>query len=236
MGLVVVFAIGQAQVMWAQSGTVDRAGARPDLHPWPLVPQLSFLFWGWLPTVLVYSLCGAVAGTIFRIITELGAFVVHRWTGDMAAGVEWAGPTGIMTAWRRSLVTIPYIVAAGLATVMVSELTQMLISGRRNVGSGAPRRELQTAAVARVAVTGGCRDGDAGVRRDLWEEQMHGARHLIGAGLSGIGLPPGNLIKIMITFFLCSTKGRKAADRATLVLRPRVARSLDLNSIKRSWT
>ena len=59
---------------------------------------------------------------------------------------------------------------------------------------------------------------------------------LVGAGLSGTGLPPGNLIEVMVTSFLCSTKERKVADRVTLVLPPRVARSLDLNSIKRSWT
>ncbi len=68
----------------------------------------------------------------FRIITELGMFVVQGWTGDMVAGVEWS-PTGIMTAWRRSLVTIT---ATGLATLKVGELTQMLVSGGGNVGSG----------------------------------------------------------------------------------------------------
>ena len=155
IGLVVVFAIGQAQVMWAQLALSIALVLGPIFIPWLLVPQLSFLFWGWLRTVLVYSLYGAVAAAIFRVVTELGVFVVQGWTGDVAAGVEWAGPTGIMTAWRRSLVTIPYIVAAGLATLKVGELTQMLISGGGNVGSGASGRAMQTAAVARVAVTGG---------------------------------------------------------------------------------
>ena len=59
---------------------------------------------------------------------------------------------------------------------------------------------------------------------------------LLGSGLSGTGLPPGNLIEIMITSFLCHTKERKVADRVTLVLPRRLVRSLDLNSIKRSWT
>ncbi len=76
--------------------------------------------------MLVYSLSGAVAGAIFRIVTERGMFVVQGLTDDMAAGVEWSGPTGIMPAWRRSLVTIT---ATGLATVRVGELTQMLVSG-----------------------------------------------------------------------------------------------------------
>ena len=155
LGLVVVFALGQAQVMWAQLALSIALVLGPIFIPWLLVPQLSFLFWGWLRTVLVYSLYGAVAAAIFRVVTELGVFVVQGWTGDVAAGVEWAGPTGIMTAWRRSMVTIPYIVAAGLATLKVGELTQMLISGGGNVGSGASGRAMQTAAVARVAVTGG---------------------------------------------------------------------------------
>ena len=155
IGLVVVFAIGQAQVMWAQIALSIGLLLGPVFIPWLLVPQLSFLFWGWLRTVLVYSLYGAVAAAVFRIVTELGVFVVQGWTGDVAAGVEWAGPAGVWTAWRRSLVTIPYIVAAGLATSKVGELTQMLVSGAGNVGSGASTRAMQTAAVARVAVTGG---------------------------------------------------------------------------------
>ena len=70
----------------------------------------------------------------------------------MTAGVEWSGPTAIMTACRRSLVTIT---ATGPETLKVCELTQMLVSGGGNVGSGASTRAVPTAAVARVAVTGG---------------------------------------------------------------------------------
>ena len=101
-----VFAIGQAQVMWAQLALSIALVFGPIFILWLRVPQLSFLFWGWLRTVLVYSLYGAVAAAIFRVITELAVFVVQGWTGDTAAGREWAGPIGIMTAWRRSLVTL----------------------------------------------------------------------------------------------------------------------------------
>ncbi len=125
-------------------------------------PQISFLFWDWFRTVLVYSLYGAVAAAIFCIINELGVFVVQGWTGDMAAGVERSGPTEIMTAWRWSLVTIT---ATGLATLKVGELTQMLVSGGGNVGSGASTRAVQTEAVAAWQ----CREEpgrSAGVRGD----------------------------------------------------------------------
>lgn len=63
---------------------------------------------------------------------------------------------------------------------------------------------------------------------------------LIGSGLSGIGLPLGNLIEIMVTSFLCHTKEKKVADRVALVLPHHLRRKLDLNSIKknikRNWT
>ena len=52
-----------------------------------------------------------MAAAIFRIITD-------RRPGaggdDMAAGLEWSEPTGIMMAWRRSLVTIT---VTGVATL-----------------------------------------------------------------------------------------------------------------------
>ena len=59
---------------------------------------------------------------------------------------------------------------------------------------------------------------------------------LIGSGLSGTGLPPGHLIEIVVTSFLCHTKERKVADGVTLVLPRRLAGHVDLKSIKRRWT
>lgn len=59
---------------------------------------------------------------------------------------------------------------------------------------------------------------------------------LIGSGLSGIGLPPANLISILLTSFLYHTKERKIADRVTLVLPRRLKKSIDLKTIKRGWT
>ena len=59
---------------------------------------------------------------------------------------------------------------------------------------------------------------------------------LIGSGLSGVGLPPGHLIEIIVTSFLCHTKERKVADVVTLVLPSRLAQHVNLKTIKRRWT
>ena len=59
---------------------------------------------------------------------------------------------------------------------------------------------------------------------------------LLGSGLSGVGLPPKNLIEIIVTSFLYSTKKQKIADKVTLVLPHKLKREVDLITVKRSWT
>ena len=59
---------------------------------------------------------------------------------------------------------------------------------------------------------------------------------LLGSGLSGVGLPPKNLIEITATSFLYFTKQKKIADKVTLILPLRLKGEVDLVTIKRSWT
>ena len=59
---------------------------------------------------------------------------------------------------------------------------------------------------------------------------------LIGSGLSGVGLPPRHLLDFLVMSFFYHNKERTVADRVTLVLPSRLARDLDLKSIKRRWT
>ena len=58
---------------------------------------------------------------------------------------------------------------------------------------------------------------------------------LLGSGLSGVGLPPRNLIEIILTSFVFYTKKQKVADKVTLVLPLRLKGEVDLESIKRNW-
>ncbi len=58
---------------------------------------------------------------------------------------------------------------------------------------------------------------------------------LIGAGLSGTGLPPRNLIEIIATSFLYYNKRKWVAGRVSLVLQQDLMNEVDLKSIERSW-
>ena len=58
---------------------------------------------------------------------------------------------------------------------------------------------------------------------------------LLESGLSGVGLPPRNLIEIVVTSFVFYTKKQKIADKMTLVLPSKLKGEVDLETIKRSW-
>ena len=64
----------------------------------------------------------------------------------MAAGLEWSEPTGIMMAWRRSLLTIT---ATAVATLNSGELAQMLV-----LAPVTPARAPSTRAVPPSGVSG----------------------------------------------------------------------------------
>ena len=59
---------------------------------------------------------------------------------------------------------------------------------------------------------------------------------LIGSGLSGVGLPPKNLVEVIVTSLLYYTKKQKIADKITLVLPRKLKGEIDLITVKRSWT
>ena len=153
IGLIVVWAIGQAQVMWGQIALAISLLLGPVFIPWIVVPQLSFLFWSWLRTLLVYSLYGAVAAVIFRIISELGVRVVEQWAVSVDDALFGSG-AGLGRAGLLTALTVPYIIAAGFAAAKVGELTQLLVLGSGNMGSGAGRASGQALRAVRM-VRGG---------------------------------------------------------------------------------
>lgn len=59
---------------------------------------------------------------------------------------------------------------------------------------------------------------------------------LIGSGLSGIGLPPNHLIKVIMISFFYFTKESKITDKLTLVLHPSFKDKINLEAIEQDWS
>ena len=64
LGLVALFCLTYAQVIWAQVALAIVILLGPVFIPWLLFEPLAFLFWGWFRTLMVYTLYGVVAGAI----------------------------------------------------------------------------------------------------------------------------------------------------------------------------
>ena len=63
-------AAGLAQVVWAGVAISICIMLGPILVPWLLWKPTEFLFWGWLKTVITYSLYGAVAVAVIRTFMD----------------------------------------------------------------------------------------------------------------------------------------------------------------------
>ncbi len=125
----VTLCVGYAQVIWAQFAIAIAVAIGPVLIPWLLIGPLAFLFWGWLRTILAYSLYAAVAAAVFRVFFgAIQAAADGLWdhlTPDLEA-------LGGALMWVLSYVTIALV---GLvATFKIPELAGALVSGQAGGG------------------------------------------------------------------------------------------------------
>jgi hypothetical protein len=139
VALFLVFALGQAQVIWANFAVSLAIVLGPIFIPFFVIPPLSFLFWGWFRTLVTYSLYAAVAAAVFRLTTEVGVTVMTRIVQPSSYG----SAEGLATLWQNTYLGLFYVVAALLASLKIGEFVQMLLSGAGTVSSGLGSRAAQ---------------------------------------------------------------------------------------------
>ena len=132
LGLVALFCLTYAQVIWAQVALAIVILLGPVFIPWLLFEPLAFLFWGWFRTLMVYTLYGVVAGAILRVFMGVGMGYVTTYTGAlMGTGSSDPAELGLWV-----VVLLPLVVSGLMAGMKVGELAAMLVSGSGSVGSG----------------------------------------------------------------------------------------------------
>ena len=132
LGLVALFCLTYAQVIWAQVAIAIVILLGPVFIPWLLFEPLAFLFWGWFRTLMVYTLYGVVAGAILRVFMGVGMGYVTTYTGAlMGTGSSDPAELGLWV-----VVLLPLVVSGLMAGLKVGELAAMLVSGSGSVGSG----------------------------------------------------------------------------------------------------
>ena len=102
----------------------------PLFIPFLLFEPLAFLFWGWLKTLITYSLYGAVAGAILRVFMGLGY-------GYIAAVLNPNFSLGDIANTLLWMAAITLLMIAGiLAAFKVGEISALLVSGSGSTGAG----------------------------------------------------------------------------------------------------
>ncbi len=130
--LLALFCITYAQVIWAQVALAIAILLGPLLIPFLLFEPLSFLFWGWFRTMMVYTLYGVVAGAILRVFMGVGMGYVTTYA-DALMGTGTADPFEL---WLWAVVLMPLVASGLMAGLKVGELASMLVSGSGSTGSG----------------------------------------------------------------------------------------------------
>ena len=127
--LVLLYCITYAQVLWAQLAIAILVLLGPLFIPWLLFEPLSFLFWGWFRSLLVFSLYGALAGAVLRVFMGVTLGYVTTFSNQVVS-------FDIVTMGGWVLVILPLFVAGILASLKVGELASMLVTGSAVTSSG----------------------------------------------------------------------------------------------------
>ena len=142
-------AAGLAQVIWAGAAISICVMIGPVLVPWLLFRPLEFLFWGWLKTVITYSLYGAIAVAVIRTFMDalLAQVQVVVNTTDWAQG----GAQVLASALTAFLLAVTSL----MAMIKVPALANGLVSGSGAAGSGIAEAATQATAGGAAASAGG---------------------------------------------------------------------------------
>ena len=130
--LLLLFCITYAQVIWAQVALAIVILLGPIFIAFLIFEPLSFLFWGWFRTMMVYSLYGVVAGAILRVFMGVGLGYITTYA-EALMGTTTADPAEL---WLWAVVLLPLVACGLMAALKVGELASMLVSGSGSTGSG----------------------------------------------------------------------------------------------------
>ena len=127
--LVLLYCITYAQVLWAQMAIAILVLLGPIFIPWLLFEPLSFLFWGWFRSLIVFSLYGALAGAVMRVFMGVALGYVTTYSNQVIS-------FDLTTMGGWVLIILPLFVAGILASLKVGELASMLVTGNAVTSSG----------------------------------------------------------------------------------------------------
>ena len=141
-------AAGLAQVVWAGVAISICVMLGPVLVPWLLWKPMEFLFWGWLKTVITYSLYGAIAVAVIRTFMDAMLLQVEA----VVNTTGWASGGGQLLA--SAVTAFLLAITSLMAMIKVPALANGLVSGSGAAGSGIAEAATQATGSSAAATMG----------------------------------------------------------------------------------
>ena len=176
--------------LWAYVGFMVAIILGPLFVPWMLVPQLDWLFWSWIKSIVKMAVHLMVAATLFTICAEFAAIPITRLTVRMietnalaSAGEDSSWGFQGFTALFNSLITyIPLVVLMFLMCGKTGEMTGMLTEGQ-----GMPAAGMSGLAA---------RAGRTGIGQSMGGAAMRGLGGAAGLAAGGVAAAAGAVGKV----------------------------------------
>ena len=153
--------------LWAYFSLILITLVGPLMIPFGLIPQTSFLMWGWIRSIVGATVQMMVGGGVFMVVVTLMLNPLQRYTLGLAQIMQDTGSIEAGDAFGRGvglfLEFLPVAVIAMLGAYKTSELTAMIMSGGAPPASGLGQRGRDVSS-AKGAVSG-IAGGAAGVGR-----------------------------------------------------------------------
>ena len=147
--MIIPAVITYCSYLWGQIAMLVAIVIGPIFVPMILIPQLSFLFWGWFKTLLGASVHMMIAAAVFAISVQLLSVPLLRieaMNANLQNSQVWAA-NGILTPFLLLIAlvieTIPIWLVALLGSFKVGELTSMIMNGGPMPSSGLGDRMRQ---------------------------------------------------------------------------------------------
>ena len=128
--LLLLAAVTYAQVIWAQIALAILIILGPIFIPFLVFDPLSFLFWGWVRAMVIYSLYAVMAGAVLRVFSAVGIAYITS-LGNANLDMQ-----SIMDVGLWMLAVMPLFVSGMLASLKCGELASMLVTSGGAAGSG----------------------------------------------------------------------------------------------------
>ena len=131
-----------AQIVWSGIAIGICVLLGPVLVPWLLFQPLAFLFWGWLRTLLIYSIYGVIAVAVVRIFIDAGLAQLEQVVAAVALG------QGAMQLLASLTTTLLLGLTSVMAVTKIPALANGLVAGGGAAGSGVAEATTQAGAAS----------------------------------------------------------------------------------------